>query len=43
VGIYVYYGTTSYYMCIVRDIVAGGQVVADGQTLTVDYIIGVTV
>lgn len=42
VGIYARVFSALYYACIIRDVVAGGQVVLDGQTLTVDYVIGVS-
>lgn len=42
-GLYVYGAGLTWIFCIARDIIAGGQVVNNGQTLTVQYDISVTV
>ncbi len=42
-GLYGLSAGTPYIFCFVRDRIAGGQVVAAGETLTVQYDIGVTV
>ena len=44
IGMYgMFYTSGTRYACLVRDVVAGGVAVADGQTLTLNYTIKITV
>jgi hypothetical protein len=42
IGLYCATGST-YYFCLVHDIIAGGQAVQTGHTLTITYTIAVTI
>jgi len=43
IGVYGCNAGTPYYFCMIRDVVAGGQAVANGHALTITYTISITV